>query len=424
MHRENKAIGLVDNYLTFDVLVYSIIARIHHKTPFIATVCKNWLTSLESISYWYKMAHDYYTKYKLKRGYSLTESFGNSTLDKMLSQRYDSGDYHKLKLVYYYMRGNKNSPLALLNFHDRDLRITFMGANKQHFYTIVTAKKEIGDTSSYTKEISYQAPHHGVDDDNNNSTVITKKEKEEEEKRKEKFYLSVTTFIHTLFPVFDEDVVIDKMMANFHKWNDPIRNEKYFGMTKEQIKENWKFTRDDACAKGTHMHEQIELYYNNAPHENNTREFELFQQFEEKEIKGKLRAYRTEWMIFTELNRICGSIDMLYEYVDEKKQDIDGKKPLIIYDWKRSKAINFSNRWENGCVPCTRDLDNCNWNIYSIQLRLYAWILETHYDVVIDAMFIVVLHPNQDEYIKLEVKKDHTKMDQIISHRRASIDMK
>ena len=44
-------------------------------------------------------------------------------------------------------------------------------------------------------------------------------------------HMSVTRWIHGLFPAFDAEMNIDKMMAS-DKWS----KSKYFGMTKEEIK--------------------------------------------------------------------------------------------------------------------------------------------------------------------------------------------
>jgi hypothetical protein len=47
-------------------------------------------------------------------------------------------------------------------------------------------------------------------------------------------YTSMTTFIHSLFNTFDADKIITNMM-NSKNWV----NSKYYGMTREEIKELW-----------------------------------------------------------------------------------------------------------------------------------------------------------------------------------------
>ena len=71
-------------------------------------------------------------------------------------------------------------------------------------------------------------------------------------------YTSVTTWIHSLFEEFDADKIIDNMM-NSSKWC----NNKYYGMTKEEIKQLWDSNRDSAAVAGTKIHYDIECTYNN-----------------------------------------------------------------------------------------------------------------------------------------------------------------
>ena len=129
---------------------------------------------------------------------------------------------------------------------------------------------------------------------------------------------SVTTWNHHHFAKFDADAIIDKMMMS-KKWNDPAN--KYFGMTREQIKSQWDENRDAAAGAGTKMHYDIECFYNEIPVENTSKEYSFFQRF----VKDfpQLKPYRTEWMVYYEELRLSGSIDMVFENPDGT---------LLIYD--------------------------------------------------------------------------------------------
>jgi hypothetical protein len=65
-------------------------------------------------------------------------------------------------------------------------------------------------------------------------------------------YTSVTTLVHLCFEVFDADAILKKMKIT--------PTSKYYGMTKEEIKELWKANALDAQTKGTKMHAIIEHY--------------------------------------------------------------------------------------------------------------------------------------------------------------------
>ena len=207
-----------------------------------------------------------------------------------------------------------------------------------------------------------------------------------------KGYISSTTLVHTLFDKFDADKIITKM-RNSRNW---VRSP-YKHMTDEQIKKKWKDSGDFAAKAGTKMHLQIENYYNDVDHDKDSPEFRMFEEF----VKDhpELEAYRPEWVVFDEESKVSGSIDMVYSRKNSK-----GEVEYVIADWKRSKEIKMGNRYQSGIDEFTHQLEDCNYNHYSLQLSLYKYILEKNYGIKIAESFIVVLHPNQKEYIKIRTE--------------------
>ena len=198
-------------------------------------------------------------------------------------------------------------------------------------------------------------------------------------------YVSTTTLIHGLFPAFDADNVIAKMRAS-RTWE----SSKYYGLTDDEIKGLWDKNRTRAASAGTSMHRNLELCCNGLPHDTTSREFEMFRKFSDDH--PDLRPYRSEWLVFDEASKITGSVDMVY---------VSGEGGFVLCDFKRSKEIKFSNRWQSGCAPATAGLDDCNFNHYSLQLGVYKAILEKNYGIRIAESFLLVLHPDQDTYLKI-----------------------
>lgn len=201
-------------------------------------------------------------------------------------------------------------------------------------------------------------------------------------------YTSVTTFNHKQFDVFDADKIIDNMM-NSHKWE----SNKYFGMSKNEIKELWKNNGKNAAEAGTKLHYDIECFYNNSPNINDTDEYRFFIRFSINH--NNLTPYRTEWMIFHENYKIAGSIDMIF-------QNEDGT--LSIYDWKRCKDIQKTSSWnkfsKNDLISYIPDT---NYWHYCLQLNTYKFILEDKYGKVIKDMYLICLHPEKSDYEKIKV---------------------
>lgn len=222
---------------------------------------------------------------------------------------------------------------------------------------------------------------------------------------------SVTTLIHQYFPHFDPDDVILKMRNS--------RNgmpEKYARMTNSQIKELWNENGKEASGKGTMLHKRIELFYNDietADELTIAKEFSYFLAFNET-IKHRLEPYRTEWSIFRKELNLAGQLDMLYKI---KREDGSYTGGFALYDWKRSKEIKMDNSYEKG-LGILSHLDHCNYVHYSIQLNIYKRMLETLYDIQVDEMCLVILHPDNESFITIQVNEMKREINMIFKERK------
>lgn len=204
---------------------------------------------------------------------------------------------------------------------------------------------------------------------------------------------SVTTFIHKLFPHFDEEAIIRKILSS-KRMTDPTY--KYYGKTREVILADWEQNRNAASQAGTKMHYDIECYYNQIFNENTSIEFQYFLRFVQD--FPHLRPYRTEWCVFFEEYKLTGSIDMVFE------NTLDGT--LQIYDWKRCKSIEYEAfKNETAIVPCLAHIPDSNFWHYAMQLNLYRHILQEKYGKTISALCLVCLHPDNGykTYDRIEV---------------------
>jgi ATP-dependent exoDNAse (exonuclease V) beta subunit len=216
-------------------------------------------------------------------------------------------------------------------------------------------------------------------------------------------YTSVTTWNHSHFPHFDADEVIRNMMKG-KGWKE---GHKYWGLTPQQIKDQWNSNKDAVSGAGTDMHFEIECFNNdprfrfaysnkelyemymadNKSHDSTSLEWQYYINF----IKDHpdLKPYRTEWLVYNEDVKISGSIDMVYENPDGT---------LSIYDWKRAKnitRINNFNKFALSAQVC--HLPDSNFWHYALQLNTYKAILEQKYEKTIKDLFLVRLHPDAEE---------------------------
>ena len=217
-------------------------------------------------------------------------------------------------------------------------------------------------------------------------------------------YTSVTTWNHGHFPKFDADSIIDKMMKG-KNWKP---GHKYWGLTKDEIKNQWKSNGEKVSGAGTDMHYNIECFMNNPnvsyPYTHKhlldhylqtnkeepdsvSTEWKYFIEF----VKDTpdLKPYRTEWLVYDEELKLSGAIDMIYENPDGS---------LMIYDWKRSKEITTINRYNKFAeTECISHMPDSNFWHYALQLNTYRRILERKYGKVVTCLRLVRIHPDAEE---------------------------
>ena len=196
-------------------------------------------------------------------------------------------------------------------------------------------------------------------------------------------FMSVTTWNHKHFELFDPDKIINNMMKG-KRW----KMSKYYGKTVDEIKSEWKNSGVRAAEAGTKLHYDIESYYNNISRENNSKEYEYFTKF----VKDypHLKPYRTEWMIWDKELKFAGSIDMVFENPDGT---------LMIYDWKRSKKIKKTDKYiKFSTTDCIEHIPDTNFWHYSLQLNTYKAILEKNYGKKVTDLYLVCLYPENEDY--------------------------
>ena len=202
--------------------------------------------------------------------------------------------------------------------------------------------------------------------------------------------ISATTFIKTFEKEFDSDASIENILNNPKYNNDP--KYEYYQMKPQLIKRMWDDNGQNASKSGTDLHKDIENFYNSEPY-NDSVEFNYFLNFY-RDHKD-LEIYRTEFLVFSDVLKLTGSIDALFKNKDGT---------FSIGDWKRTKKDLGAGYGKKMKFPFEH-LDNSKLITYSLQLNLYRIILEKFYGFTIKDLFLVVLHPKYSNYVKITVDR-------------------
>ncbi len=181
-------------------------------------------------------------------------------------------------------------------------------------------------------------------------------------------FQSVTTFVGSFFEEFDAPRVASKLTST---------HPKYTHMTVDELLSVWKKKAD----YGTFVHEEIENYINDKTSPTDDRSNRAVKWLNGYKMQSNYKLFSEKIIYSKELN-LAGTIDLLM--YDESSNAYN------IIDWKTSAKIETSAyRHKTGNNDITRNLEDCNFNHYSLQLSLYRYILENYYGLKISNQMIV-----------------------------------
>jgi hypothetical protein len=175
----------------------------------------------------------------------------------------------------------------------------------------------------------------------------------------------------------------------------PVPLGKY---TTEHVEHAW--SRD-----GTRLHNEIERFLNRVPSiPPCAKEWKRFMEF--LHHNGDQQWWRTEFRMGCPDWHICGSTDAIAIGPDGE---------YVLWDWKRSGKLKADASQDViydrdkkmnapfGYIPAT------DRNKYYFQLNIYKMILKKRYNIHIAAMYLMVIHPTLDRYLKIAVPDFETR---------------
>ena len=203
---------------------------------------------------------------------------------------------------------------------------------------------------------------------------------------------SVSSIVSSQFRRFNAYVVSSNLVRN--KAKDP--ESPYFGMTQQDIIQQWAESGKEARDCGTRLHRDIECFFlHKKSPDVTTPEWDMFLDF---------ISDHPDWHIVgTEVrvhnDKVAGTIDAVF----------NTPEGVVLVDWKRCKALDFSGYGQG--IGRMKHVQDCNYSKYSLQLSLYKQLFGE--DVV--ACYIVVLHPTLEKYHKVAAQDFHIEAKALIS---------
>ena len=214
-------------------------------------------------------------------------------------------------------------------------------------------------------------------------------------------YTSVTTMIGKYEPEFDSEFVskykaLERLLspADWKKEKGGIWkahkipsdfldvyniSEEELNKVQQDILDEWAQINKESCERGTKIHSQLENSFYDVGSNITLKKFGIGGKFECKKNYNELDmeyGIYPEYLIYYDNPKldlhIAGQIDLL----------IKSGNDIYIADHKTNKKIDLKGFYNSSTRTTEKlkyplgTLDNCNFNVYQLQLSTYAWMLQ------------------------------------------------
>lgn len=204
----------------------------------------------------------------------------------------------------------------------------------------------------------------------------------------------VTSVVYKLKPPFDPDGTVT------------ARSAAKAGVTVEEIKAKWEASRKASMDRGSRVHEAIAKYLRGEPDDavgdrfmalnSKLPEMTVFEDLWAMMVNSGDRAHAIEWVIGDAELGLAGTCDLLL-YCNVGSY-IEGEC-YHLFDWKTGGKFETANRFGKLLAPFD-DLDDCEFNIYSIQLAAYRLMIERNAGKQLGDSYIVHLREDGHQFHK------------------------
>lgn len=103
-------------------------------------------------------------------------------------------------------------------------------------------------------------------------------------------------------------------------------------------------------------------------------------------------------------------------------KDPTDSSAIHIYDWKRCKEITKTNGFgKTSTNPLIEELPDTNYWHYCLQLNTYKYIIEKNYGYKVKDLYLVALHPDNENYKKIKVIDLQSQVSALVEERKGNL---
>lgn len=207
--------------------------------------------------------------------------------------------------------------------------------------------------------------------------VIFKEDTHQYFNEKGEEYISGTTFLHKFQLPFDQEKFAT------------IKAKK-LGISVQEVKEMWKNNSRKACDYGTSVHLLMQNYVvSGSKEEGKESLYDSFNTIVMEDFMNAIKVY-SEQLVWIDEYKVAGTADLIIEHNDYE---------FSVGDFKTNKSIDFCNKFGQRLLNPISHLSDCNYNIYSLQLSLYAYLFSLKSGKKCRKLFLMHLKDDKWNYI-------------------------
>ena len=183
-----------------------------------------------------------------------------------------------------------------------------------------------------------------------------------------KFDEASHTYTHkdTKKPFISVTTLLGKYKQPFDRDGHSKRVAKREGVSQELVLEMWEEEKNRACKRGTDIHKILENYINFGEVKDS---YGWLCKSYDKAVERSVDSFKTilcENLLYDEDSAIAGTADLIFEHKNE----------FTVGDFKTNKRFRFSSLYSERLKDPISHLHNCEFNLYGLQLSLYAYLYE------------------------------------------------
>jgi len=219
-------------------------------------------------------------------------------------------------------------------------------------------------------------------------------------------YTSVSRVLQTITPQFDREK-ISMIMARNKAKSDGISVDR----AQSIILQDWDHKRDSAIDRGNWIHDNIEAFLTIGSCDEKL----ALVSKRVASFVAQYHKYFPEALIYDSAYNVAGQSDLVvqrqknphgvFDFYDYKTNESKG----IYFDSIKRKDGKISKHYNQFLTSPVEHLEHCNFNTYSLQLSMYAYMASVTYGLQVGRLGIIFIDNNLKvkmypvAYLKMEV---------------------